>query len=177
MDKKKIFSWKGLHWDTRYSPTKRDLEAIALCPRKGCHCELDKTKEHNTYQCIDCNFGISLDKPLYAKATDFLKVLRSDRYKDAEVINIDNELVRIKRGGEDDGDYWIDAKISKNKKDELQLMVLVGSKKEKDKVQLFLDPKNERLAFDQNNSHPRRIFAKVIGIFKNSKSEISLRKE
>jgi len=40
------------------------------------------------------------------------------------------------------------------------------------KVQLFLDPQNDRLSFDQNNEHPVRIFAKVIAIFKNSKTEI-----
>ena len=51
-------------------------------------------------------------------------------------------------------------------------MVLAGSKKQKDKTQLFLDPSNEKLTFDQNNDHPRKIFAKVIAVFKGSKSGI-----
>ena len=101
-----------------------------------------------------------------------MTILESQKYKDAEIINIDGELVRIQRLQESDNDYWIDAKLSKNKKGEVQLMVLAGSKKSKDKTQLFLDPKNERLAFDQNNEHPTNIFAKVVGTFKNSKSEI-----
>ena len=106
------------------------------------------------------------------KANDFLSVRDSLKYKDAEIINIDGELIRVQRKEIKDKDYWIDVKMSKNKKDELQLMILAGSKKSKDKIQLFIDPQNERLAFDQNNEHPSKIFTKVIGIFKNSKSEI-----
>jgi hypothetical protein len=76
-----------------------------------------------------------------------------------------------------DPDYWADIKISKNRKGEVQLMVLAGSKKEKDKAQLFVEPKNERLAFDQNNSHPREVFAVVEATFKSSKQTIKSNEE
>jgi len=52
------------------------------------------------------------------------------------------------------------------------LMVLAGSKKDKDKAQLFIDPKNEKLTFDQNNDHPSEVFCKVEATFKKSVSEI-----
>lgn len=108
------------------------------------------------------------------KADHFLKILQSQKYKDAEIVNIDGDLIRIQRQEVKDSDYWIDAKISKDKKGNLQLMVLAGSKKTKDKVQLFLDPSNEKLSFDQNDSHPKEIFSKVLAIFKDSNSEIKL---
>ncbi|HOG15617.1 MAG TPA: GH32 C-terminal domain-containing protein, partial [Candidatus Absconditabacterales bacterium] len=124
------------------------------------------------YACAKCGLTTTLNKSIEEKGEDFLNVLYSKNYKDAEIINLDGDLIRVQREGIKDDDYRIDAKISKNKKGELQLMVLAGSKKEEDKTQLFLDPTHERLAFDQNDSHPREVFSKVVAIFKNSTSAI-----
>ncbi len=174
--KEKLYFWEGLLWNIDYD-INGNPDPFALCPKQKCRCKLKKFGEtyykgEYQYRCIKCDFKITLNKSVKDKAIDFLDVIDSLKYKDAEIINIDGELIRVQRAGKEDEDYWIDAKISKNKKGELQLMVLAGSKKNKDKTQLFLEPKNERLAFDQNNDHPSRIFTKVIGIFKNSKSEI-----
>ena len=176
IEKVKLYFWEGLNWDVDYdingNPT-----PFSVCPKQKCNCRLIKSKENYSvgeykYKCIRCDFKITLSKPIEDKADDFLSVLDSLKYKDAEIVNIDGDLIRIQREEEKDGDYWIDAKISNNKKGELQLMVLAGSKKESDKVQLFLDPKNERLSFDQNNVHPRKIFTKVTAVFKSSRSEM-----
>jgi hypothetical protein len=176
MDKQKVFFWDGLNWDIEHRA--HGIEnAFALCPKQKCNCRLIKSKESYSlgeykYRCIRCDFKITLNKSIEDKGEDFLNVLESLKYKDAEIINIDGELIRVQREEKRDDNYWVDVKISKNKKDELQLMILAGSKKANDKVQLFLEPKNERLSFDQNNDHPREIFAKVIAIFKNSTVEI-----
>lgn len=178
MDEQKIklYFWEGLNWVIDYDMND-NAYPLALCPKQKCNCKLIKSKEQYSigeykYHCIKCDFKITLNKAIEDKGNDFLNVLESLKYKDVEIINIDGELIRVQREEKKDGDYWVDVKISKNKKDELQLMVLAGSKKSKDKVQLFLDPQNERLSFDQNNDHPREIFAKVIATFKNSKAEI-----
>lgn len=176
-EKIKIYLWEGLHWDLNYDGMSDNYYPIALCPKQKCNCKLIKSKERYSigeykYCCVKCDFTITLPVSIENKCTEFLHVIDSLKYKNAELINIDGELIRVQREEKKDGDYWIDVKISKNKKDELQLMVLAGSKKSKDKTQLFLEPKNERLAFDQNNDHPRKIFTKVVGIFKNSRAEI-----
>jgi hypothetical protein len=175
-EKIKIYRWAGLHWDVAID-INGESWAFALCPRQKCHCKLNKSKKEFVmgeykYYCVKCDFKITLKKSIEDKATDFIKVLDSFEYEDAEIINIDGELIRVQREEKKDKDYWIDVKMSKNKKGELQLMVLAGSKKSKDKAHLFLEPKSERLAFDQNNDHPSQIFTKVVGIFKNSKSKI-----
>lgn len=54
-------------------------------------------------------------------------------------------------------------------------MVLIGSKKQNDKVQLFADIDNQKLGFDQNNIHPKELLAKVTAEFKESISEIKLK--
>lgn len=171
---KKLFSYKKLHWNI-YRGDSGELLADARCPH--CHCEIEKSRELYSagefkYKCIDCDFKITLDREINDLTRYMLKVYEAQTFKDAEIISIDNELIKVQRKYEKDDDYWIDAKISKNRKGELQLMVLAGSNKETDKSQLFLEPAHERLAFDQNNKHPREIFAKVEAIFKNSKSRI-----
>jgi len=175
MEKIKIHSWEGLCWDIEGNFN--DLFAFALCPRKGCHCTITKSKEEYSrgeykYHCIQCDFKITLNKTIEDKAGHFIEILESQKYKNADIINIDGDLIRVQREQVTDGDYWVDVKISKNNKGEVQLMVLAGSKKEKDKAQLFLDPKNQRMTFDQNNDHPAEVFAEVLGTFKNSETKI-----
>jgi hypothetical protein len=179
MERTKIHLWDGLCWDTDWYDI-NNIEAFALCPRKTCHCRIVKSKDQYShgeykYDCIKCDFKITLNKSIEDKATHFLKILESQKYKDAEIINIDGDLVRIQREQVTDNDYWIDAKLSKNTKGDVQLMVLAGSKNEKDKAQLFLDIKNEKLTFDQNNDHPSEVFAVVTGTFKNSETKINLK--
>lgn len=175
-DKVRLYLWAGLHWDINYDML--DLPSpTALCPKQRCNCGLIKSKESYArgeykYHCVKCDFKITLNRPIEEKAVEFVKVIDSLKYKDAEIINIDGELIRVQREEQTDEDYWIDAKISKNKKGDVQLMILAGSRKTKDKAQLFLDPKNERLSFDQNNDHPVKVFAEVTARFKNSTSKI-----
>ena len=172
----KIYKFNWLLRDVEYEPyTWNVTDVIWMCPK--CRCRLSKSKEPYSmwkykYDCIQCEFKTTLNKSIEEKWWDFLKILDSVKYKDADIINLDWDLIRVQREWTKDNDYRIDAKISKNKKWQLQLMVLAWSKKESDKTQLFVDPTHERFAFDQNDSHPKEIFSKVVAIFKDSTSTI-----
>lgn len=175
-DKERLYLWAGLHWVVNYDINGNPYY-LALCPKQRCNCGLVKSKEKYSigeykYSCVKCDFKITLNKSIEEKSDEFEKIFESLRYKDAEIINIDGELIRVQREEQTDDDYWIDAKISKNKKGDVQLMILAGSRKTKDKTQLFLDPQNERLSFDQNNDHPTKVFSEVVAKFKNSSSII-----
>lgn len=180
-DKKEVvYIWNKLAWTLEDDPFGAGFFTIARCPR--CKCVVEKSKEkyqigEYKYQCINCDFKTIQDKSIEDKGSDFMKIIESHRFKDAEIVNIDGELIRIKKGEDTDNDYWVDVKLSKNKKGDIQLMVLAGSKKDKDKTQLFLEPKNQKMSFDQNNDHPSKVFTKVIAIFKNSKSKITSKGE
>ncbi len=176
--KKKLFLWKDLHWDIQSDEMFGVFSAIALCPKQRCNCKLVKqhgpySRGEYKYECIRCDFKIILAKDITELGKDVLGVLESYEYQDAEIVNIDGDLIRVFREEKNDDNYWVDVKISKNKKNEVQLMVLAGNKENKDKTQLFFDPNIEKISFDQNNDHPSDVFVKVVGIFKNSKSEIS----
>ena len=170
-----LHRWKDLLWEIR----KFDQDypwIIARCPSKKCACELQESKIENSQKyrlyCVNCGYEIELNTSIDNLVKDFMLVYESASYQDAEIINLDGELVRLTREKIKDPDYWIDAKLSKNKKGEIQLMVLAGSKKEKDKAQLFIEPNKEKLGFDQNNDHPNKIFSKVVCTFKNSVAEM-----
>ncbi|AKM78505.1 MAG: hypothetical protein UX49_C0021G0025 [Candidatus Wolfebacteria bacterium GW2011_GWC2_46_275] len=178
----KLYLWEGLHWDIDYDINGNPCSQIALCPKQKCNCKLKKSKEvysigEYKYCCSRCDFKITLNKPIEEKVSDLLDIIESQKYKDAEIINIDGELIRIQREELKDNDYWVDVKLSRNKKKEVQLMVLAGHKKDKTKTQLFVDPKNERLAFDQGDDHPGEVFAKVVAFFKNTVSELKINED
>jgi hypothetical protein len=172
-DKKTLYRFDGLLWDTS--------ENKALCPVPNCFCELEyfegDSLEYYTYKCIKCEFKITLNKSIFEKANDVKRILESDQYKNSEIINLDGDSIRVSRQQIDDFDYWADVKISKNKKGQIQLMVLAGSKKENDKAQLFIEPKNEKLSFDQNNLHPKEVFVRVDAIFRDSNHSIKSNKQ
>ncbi len=174
--KEKLYNWAGILWKIN-NVYNGNIDFEALCPVGGCRCKLREgdvslNQLQHTYYCFKCGFKIILNSTIEEKASDLIDVLESEKNIDAEIINVDGELIKVQREEIKDSDYWVDVKISKNKKGEAQLMVLAGSKKEKDKTQLFIDPKKERLAFDQNNDHPAKVFSKVTAMFKNSKSVI-----
>lgn len=175
MDDKKLYKCFGVFWSlegiTNHGPIVR-----ARCPND--RCELNMNSKYRTLlSCPKCDFKITLDKSYYEKQEDAAKIMNSDYWKDAEIVNIDGEMIKINKEVIKDSDYWIEAKVSKSIKGVKQLMVLVGSKKETDKTQLFLDIDNEKLSFDQKDKHPKEILAKVTAEFKESKSEIELKEE
>jgi hypothetical protein len=178
VDKPKIYIWEKLHWA---EDSNAENLPIALCPSNKCNCKLIKSKESYSrgeykYYCIKCGYKITLNKSIEEKAQEFQIVLESENYRDSDYINIDGELTKICREQKDDDNYWVDVKLSKNKKDEVQIMVLAGNKKDKSKTQLFIEPEKEKMSFDQNNEHPREVFSKVTAIFKKSSSEINNKK-
>lgn len=174
---KQLFSWKKVLWEHCWSGSRWYVRP--RCPH--CNCELKQSTfgrllDSYEYQCIDCDFKITLDKDIEEMSTLCVKKIEAEDFKGAEIINIDNELIKVQRKYEKDDDYWVDAKISKNRKGELQLMVMAGSNKESDKAQLFIEPSIEKVSFDQNNKHPREVFTKIEATFKNSKSKINAKK-
>ncbi len=170
----KLYKWDGVFWSiegiTNHGPIVK-----ARCPND--RCELNMNSEYRTtLTCPKCDFQITLNKPYHEKKEDVAKIIHSDYWKDADVVNIDGEMTKVGKEVVEDSDYWVRAYISKNIKGVKQLMVLVGSKKETDKTQLFIDIDNEKLSFDQKDKHPKEIFTKVVATFKDTEAKIEKKK-
>ena len=126
-----LYKFHGLFWAESVSYGEYQepyYEYLPLCPATNCRCKLEKAKNEEfvrgewKYKCIKCDFKITLNKPLEDKALDVAKVIESEQYKNAEIINLDGDSIRVSRQQIDDSDYWPDVKISKNRKGEIQLM-------------------------------------------------------
>lgn len=133
-----------------------------------CHCILKKLEEKR-YHCLNCKNDYLLDKEYNDYIQDLQLIMSAHDYEGGEVLNLDNELIPIlpKQRGENEG-YWVEVKLTKDKSENVSAVVYFGNKKENDKAQMFVDVKNERLGFDQNNLHPNHVLAKVEATFKNS---------
>ncbi len=166
----KLYMWEGVFWSVDALTARRPI-VKARCPVDKCELNIDpKYKSH--LSCPKCDLQIRLNKSFYEKKDDALKIMQSNYFKDAEIVNIDGEMIKINKEVIKDSDYWIEAKVSKSIKGVKQLMILIGSRKEKDKTQLFIDIDNEKLSFDQNNKHPKEILTKVVATFKDTESKI-----
>lgn len=172
----KLYRKYGILWEIE----NHDFKAFATPRCPICRLYIEKSKEVYSfgewkYKCIDCDFKITLNDDISNVGNKVANIIESEYVQNYDVVNLDGELVKITNKTEKDEDYWIDSKISKNKSGGKQLMVLIGSRKDSDKVQLFADIDNQKLGFDQNNIHPKELLAKVVAEFKDSISEINLK--
>lgn len=81
-----------------------------------------------------------------------------------KTINLDDSMVPVASEELKDSDYWIKAKVTESKSG-TRLIVWAGSKKDKNKAQLFIEPGLKRMNFDQNDDHPTEVFAKIEATF------------
>lgn len=172
----KLYRKYGILWEIENYNFQ--TSATPRCPI--CRLYIEKSKESYSlgewkYKCIDCDFKVVLHDDVSNLGNKISNIIESEYVQNYDVVNLDGELIKIKNETEKDEDYWINAKISKNKKGGKQLMILIGSRKQDDKVQLFADIDNQKLSFDQNNTHPKELLAKVVAEFKDSFSEINLK--
>lgn len=92
--------------------------------------------------------------------------------KDAQVfakmptISLDDEIIPVAKEELKDTDYWVLAKVTESKSG-TRLIIWAGSKKDKNKTQLFIEPELKRMSFDQNDDHPTEVFTKVEATFVN----------
>jgi len=82
------------------------------------------------------------------------------------VINLDDQAIPVAKETLKDTDYWVEAKVTESKSG-TRLIVWAGSKKDKNKTQLFVEPGIKRMSFDQNDDHPNEVFTKVEATFKD----------
>lgn len=163
----KLYKCKGILWSYEY------YEVKPHCPIDKCELNVEYNDMETDFSCPQCDFTVSMKKDYPYLRDDIEKIICADSFKDAEIVNIDGESIKIAKEEGKDSDYWLEASISKNSKGVKQVMVLAGSRKNEDKTQLFLDIDNEKLSFDQNNDHPKKLLAKVTATFKDTTSTIS----
>lgn len=165
------FIYNNLKWVEEYD-INGNIELTTLC--FDCNCVLIGTMRD--LSCPKCEKSYHLNEPIGFYKHKLEKIIESEKYKNIQFINIDNELVPILNEDIKDSTIWVRTSVKENARGKKQVMILVGDRNEKNKAQLFVVPEDERVGFDQTNDHPAEVLAKVEVTFKNSKTVIKEKK-
>lgn len=138
----------------------------ALCPTHSLRLTPSGGLYGNTYHCAEGGSGHTLTVPRSYPQQRKYVVDKMDAllFSEMSVINLDDEAIPVASESLKDTDYWVKAKVTESKSG-TRLIVWAGSKKAKNKAQLFVEPELKRLSFDQNDDHPTEVFAKVEATF------------
>ena len=94
-------------------------------------------------------------------------------FEGMEVINLDDEATPItkKKVESKDNKYFLTAQVMDSKRG-VQVVIYAGEKGKAEKTQIFADPKNKRLSFDQKDLKPTDVFLRIEGTFDDGSSHI-----
>lgn len=85
-----------------------------------------------------------------------------DAFKDAKIIRLDDYYIpEIKADPEKVSDYWIKTEVKTDKDGDTIVIVYIGTRGEKDKVQFFIKPEKHQLTSDHNDLDPATIISKI----------------
>lgn len=172
-----LYQYLWLLFETELYPGFGEECRIIRCPKCRFTMKYDEwfSMWQERYQCInpDCKHIV----PVPYKPEDLIKLadesLNARNLKDADIINLDGILVPILKDKVPNAHWYrAECKVSEWKWWKIQLMVLAWCKSDKTKTQLFITPEDSRMTFDQNDSHPSKVFVKITAEFKNSTTSI-----
>jgi len=107
---------------------------------------------------------IKLPRPYGREKSYVTNKIDAQNFAKMKTINLDDSMVPVAAEELRDTDYWVKAKITESKSG-TRLLLWAGSKKAKNKAQLFVEPELKRMSFDQNDDHPTEVFARVEATF------------
>ncbi|SRR6266496_5631835 len=154
-----IFDGSGIKWFI--TPTS-DF-GVPFCKEHNMPMQDPEYSSQEYFTCYECGGKRVLRSSIEQKRYVAHK-MRSSLVAKIDVINYDGELVPVAKAKSKDGTYGITAQIMESKHGK-QLVIYAGKKGAEGKVQLFVDTKNGKLAFDHKDLKPSDIFAKVEATF------------
>lgn len=130
------------------------------------------TKEYDiaiTYRCPRCKMDIEIDNP-HELRSKCLRMLNIPEFKGAKLIRLDDWYVpEIKDKKKTETGYWIHTDVKTDKDGDTIIVVYVGHKNSKEKVQYFIKPEKGQLTSDHKDLDPSKILSKIEVIVKGRK--------
>jgi hypothetical protein len=117
--------------------------------------------------CPKCHKRIEVDslKSIYSRCQ---KLLNIELFKDAKLIRLDDWYIpEIKDKIKLDSDYWITTNVKTDKDGNTIVVLYVGYKGSKEKVQFFIKPEKGQLSSDHKDLDPAKILSKIEVTLKN----------
>jgi hypothetical protein len=135
--------------------------------------ELDEgfDEETNSYyvSCPKCRSHINVisHKSILNKC---LKMLNIEKLKEAKLVRLDDWYVpEIKKKDELPSDYWIKTDVKTDKDGDTIVVIYVGHKGNREKVQYFIKPEKGQMTNDHKDLDPGKVLSKVELTLKNKK--------
>ncbi len=123
--------------------------------------EYSKNFGKHSLHCPKCDNSIeieSLDKTIQ----DCLKILNIPKFKDAKLIKLDDWYIHeVKEKQKIDSDYWISTEVKTDRDKDTIIVVYIGKRDSKDKVQYFIKPEKMQLTNDHKDLDPATIISKI----------------
>jgi len=141
-----------------------------LCPKHHLRIyTIDGTEASHTLYCEKCKNPYTLPRFFWKEKRYVKDSIDAKIFKGMKIINLDDEAIPLSEDkvSSKDKKYFAKALLTKSKIG-LRLVVYAGEQgKEKEKTQIFVEPDIKRLAFDQNNLHPSKVFTKLEATFED----------
>lgn len=156
---------------TNYTQKEIKWTEYSFCNQGGIHfhCTRDpevelevESSEYRLYLiCPKCKNKIEIESlnSIYSRC---LKLLNMELFKDAKLVRLDDWYVReLKEKVDVSSDYWITAQVKTDKDKDTIVILYVGKKGQKEKVQFFIKPEKLQLTSDHKDLDPSSILSKI----------------
>ena len=111
--------------------------------------------------CPKCNQEIEIGNIAYLRSR-CLKALNRNLFKNAKLIRLDDWYVpEIKRHEDLPSDYWSTVHVKTDKDGDTIIVLYIGHKGSKEKIQYFIKPEKLQLTNDHKDMDPAKIIAKI----------------
>lgn len=121
------------------------------------------------YKCPRCQKEIKVANPHELKSK-CLRMLNIPEFKNAKLIRLDDWYVpEIKKKEKMESGYWMTTDVKTDKDGDTIIVLYVGHKDSKEKVQYFIKPEKGRVTSDHKDLDPAKILSKIEVKFKGRK--------
>jgi len=171
----KLFKSHGVLWATRVYHSGENISEYPLCPKTDCHTVL-ASRNNEEFYCVSCDKSFPAPKGHSQTVMDVRAKWEGHRTLDFDVHSLDLPPTKIIDEDKEDGNYWVQAKISEKEGKRMAVVYfgerIKGKQDKKDYSQIFLDFEDEQLRFDKSNKNPMKLLAKLTAEFQDSVVEI-----
>lgn len=162
---------------TNYYTKEINFKDYYICNQDGIHLHCTKHTEIEfnidnqdgqiALICPKCKKRMQMDdlKSIYSRCQ---KLLNIEKFKNAKLIRLDDWYVpEVKDKLKLDSDYWVTTNVKTDKEGNTIVILYIGCKGCKDKVQFFIKPENGQLSSDHKDLDPAKILSKIEVTLKN----------
>lgn len=162
---------------TEYEKYENNWKTYYRCKQDGIHLHCTRNPEiemdvENEYGevfliCPKCKNRTQIKslKDVYSRCQ---KLLNIEIFKDATLIRLDDWYIpELKNKTKPNSDYWITTNVKTDKDGSTIVVLYIGHKSSRDKVQFFIKPEKGQLSSDHKDLDPAKILSKIEVTLKN----------